>query len=142
MMDKDKQPGISFDSIMLVKEDFWRDPYVPDEIIPDLKMNMNWGNQDNHYVVELTVNLSLYYENSERFKLHSKFIGMFSILVGSENMEIENFIKNNSAALMFPYIREHISSVTQKSGIRPILLPPINVIALLNNSEKDIIDTN
>ncbi|XZK49641.1 protein-export chaperone SecB (plasmid) [Clostridium perfringens] len=34
---------------------------------------------------------------------------------------------------MFPYIREHITSVTQKAGIQPIVLPPINIRALLNN---------
>ncbi|MGI6649727.1 MAG: protein-export chaperone SecB [Bacillota bacterium] len=31
---------------------------------------------------------------------------------------------------MFPYIREHISTVTQKAGVKPVLLAPINVLAI------------
>ncbi len=39
-MDKDKQPGISFDCIMLVKEEFWRDLDVPENSTPDLQIGM------------------------------------------------------------------------------------------------------
>lgn len=37
---------------------------------------------------------------------------------------------------MFPYIREHISTVTQKAGIKPVLLAPINVLAMLRETEE------
>ena len=73
-------------------------------------------------------------EGKEVLVLKSKFVGFFSVIKGQENMDIEEYIKNNSVGLMFPYIREHISAVTIKSGINPIFLPPINVVALL---EKD-----
>jgi len=132
-MDKDKQPGIRFDSIMLVKEEFFRDPNVPEEATPDFNIGIGWANQDNSYNVEINTTLKLIYEGKEALKLESTFVGIFSIIESNENMDMEDFIKHNSAAIMFPYIREHISSITQKSGVKPVLLPPINVVALLKN---------
>lgn len=135
-MDKDKQPGISFDGIMLVKENFWRDYDVPEDTKPDFKINMGWNVKDNIYFVELSTILRLLHDGKETLKLENTFVGIFSIVNDKENMEIEAYVKNNAPALMFPYIREHISTITQKSGIRPILLPPINILALIKQSEK------
>lgn len=135
-MDKNKQPGISFDSIMLVKEEFWRDLDVPANSTPDLQIQMEWGKQDDNYIVELNSILNLQHEEIDKLKLSCTFVGVFSVIEDCENMNIVDFIKDNSAAIMFPYIREHISTVTQKAGVMPILLPPINVIALLNKSDN------
>lgn len=135
-MDKNKQPGISFNSIMLVKEEFWRDYSVPEETTPDFNIGLGWSVQESNYIVELTTSLRLLHEDKEKLKLDSTFIGVFSIIEDNENMNIEEYIKNNSVALMFPYVREHISTITQKSGIKPVLLPPINVIALIKQLGK------
>lgn len=134
-MDKDKQPGINFKSITLVKEEFWRDYNVPEETTPDINIGFGWSVQENDYVVELSTTLRLLHQEQEKLKLDTTFIGVFSVIENNENMNIEEYIKSNSVALMFPYIREHISTITQKSGIRPVLLPPINVVALIKRSE-------
>lgn len=39
----------------------------------------------------------------------------------------ENFFKCNAPALLFPYVRAYISSLTSLSGINPIILPTINL---------------
>lgn len=135
-MDKSKQPGISFDSIMLVKESFWRDYVVPENSKLDFQIGMGWNHEDGEYFVELDTILTLIYEEKEVLKLESTFVGVFSLIEERQNMDIQEYIKNYSPGLMFPYIREHISNITQKSGSKPILLPPINVIALINQSEK------
>jgi preprotein translocase subunit SecB len=135
-MDKSKQPGISFDSIILVKEEFWRDHNVPEESIPDFKIGMGWSIQGINYIVEVSISFKLLYEDKEKLKLDSTFVGSFSVIENNENMNMEEYIKNNSVALMFPYVREHISAITQKSGIKPVLLPPMNVVALIKQLDK------
>jgi len=132
-MDLKKQPGISFNNIMLVKEKFNRDFNVPKnpEIKIDLKTNSIKDNNDsNKFQTEMTVILILTSENKEVLTLESTFIGLFSIVSGQENMSFEEFSSINAPALMFPYIREHITAITQKSGIKPVILQPINFIAL------------
>jgi len=55
-------------------------------------------------------------------------------------MNMERFMENHAPALMFPYIREHIAMVTQKAGVKPVLLPPVNIFALMETIEE--IDTS
>jgi len=130
-MDKTKQPGIKFNGIILVEEEFWRDYAIPED--SDIKFDIKAGSNKvgESYNVELYSTLKLVKEDKEVLKLKSKFVGFFSVAKGEENMDIDEYIKNNSAALMFPYVREHISATTAKSGINPIFLPPINLVALL-----------
>lgn len=132
MMDKTKQPGIRFDGIILVEEKFWRDYVIPEDTKLDLKIESGSSKLDNSYNIELKSILRLIKEDKEALILESKFIGFFSVIEGDENMDIDEYIKNNAPALMFPYIREHISAITIKAGMKPILVPPLNMKALLN----------
>ena len=134
-MDKNKQPGISFDNIMLVKECFWRDFIVPKESEIAFEVKHNWSGSEDKYVSELLTTLRLLAGEKEVLKLESTFVGLFSIIANQENMDIKDYIKNHAPALMLPYIREHISSITQKAGIKPVLLPPVNIVALIRKKE-------
>ena len=44
---------------------------------------------------------------------------------GDYTME-ESIVKNNTVAIMFPFIRSQVTLLTTQPGITPILLPPIN----------------
>lgn len=135
-MDKTKQPGINFNSIILVKESFWRDYNVPadSEIVFNVDMSINI--QENISNTQLITSLILKSGEKEVLKLESTFVGSFSINQENKNMDMEQYLKNNSPALMFPFIREHIATITQKSGVGPVLLPPINIIALVNQKNR------
>src|SRR5665213_1181328 len=41
---------------------------------------------------------------------------------------IDKFATANGPAIMFPFLREHLASITLKAGISPILLPSVNFI--------------
>ncbi len=135
-MDKSKQPGIKFNGIILVEEEFWRDYIIPENSAVNFDVGVGGSKVGENYNVELDSTLKLVKEDKEVLRLKSKFVGFFSAVKGEENMDIDEYVKNNAPALMFPYIREHISVITAKSGINPIFLPPINLVALLK--EKTI----
>lgn len=137
-MDKDKQPGIRFNGIILVEEKFWRDYIIPEDAKLDLKLESGNNKLDNSYNVELKAILRLIKDDKETLTLESKFVGFFTVIKGSENMDIDEYIKNNAPALMFPYVREHISAITIKAGIKPILVPPLNMRALLKKQQNNI----
>lgn len=139
-MDKTKQPGIKFDGIILAKENFWRDYSVPEDAISNLSINVKYNNQGENWLTEFSFLLRLMDQETEVLRLDSTFIGFFSIVKGEENMSMEQFIQNHSPGLMFPYIREHISTVTQKAGVKPVLLAPINVLAMLRETEEPTCD--
>jgi preprotein translocase subunit SecB len=57
-------------------------------------------------------------------------------------MSFEEFTSINAPALIFPYIREHITAITQKAGIKPIIIQPINFVALAKERENSIEGSN
>ncbi|HHY59392.1 MAG TPA: hypothetical protein GX504_02135 [Clostridia bacterium] len=86
--------------------------------------------------MELSFALRLVVDGRDVLRLEGAFVGFFSVIKGSENMEMERFMEAHAPALMFPYIREHISTVTQKAGVKPVLLPPLNIKALVKTAEE------
>lgn len=139
-MDKDKQPGIKFDGIILVKESFWRDYNIPDNPEVELNINMNANDQKENYSTQLDITVLMKHDNIDVLKLETSFVGLFSVDNKQQNMDIANFLENHSPALMFPFIREHIASITQKAGVGPVLLPPVNILALIKQNEKQLED--
>lgn len=54
-------------------------------------------------------------------------VGIFKI-INVPQPNIDSFANINAPAIIYPYIREHLSSITSKSGIRTIILTPYNFI--------------
>ncbi len=50
-----------------------------------------------------------------------------------ENMDI---LEKNTIAIMFPYIRSYISIITTQPGMNPIVLPAMNIVAMVNDKKK------
>ncbi len=87
-MDKTKQPGIKFDGIILVEEEFWRDYDVPEDSAVHLSLEAGNIEIQGDYNVEVNSTLTLTKEDKKVLALKSKFIGFFSIIKEEENMNI------------------------------------------------------
>ena len=44
-------------------------------------------------------------------------------------------LERNGIAIMFPYIRSYISTITTQPGMSPIVLPAMNIVAMLNDQK-------
>jgi preprotein translocase subunit SecB len=76
-------------------------------------------------------------DSTEALKIEIDSIGFFNF----ENLDREslsNFLYVNAPALLFPYLRAYISSLTTLSGIRPITLPTLNLTSLRADLESNI----
>lgn len=49
-----------------------------------------------------------------------------------ENMDM---LEKSTIAIMFPYIRSYISIITTQPGMSPIVLPAMNIIAMINDQK-------
>ena len=58
---------------------------------------------------------------------------VFVFSTRQENMDI---LEKNTIAIMFPYIRSYISSITTQPGMSPIVLPAMNIVAMVNDQKK------
>ncbi len=65
-------------------------------------------------------------------------VGVFSVDNNgiSESLS-EQLIKVNTVAIMFPFIRSQISLLTTQPGLTPVMLPPININALMGLEETE-----
>ena len=73
------------------------------------------------------------------FKLYLQTLGFFKL---ERNTEItdeiaEEILKKNTVAIMLPYIRSQISLLTTQPGMAPILLPPMDVNAMLDKGIEE-----
>lgn len=118
--------------------------YNKDEANLKLKFNHNIKEDDKEpgiYYITLEVKL---YDKDEinlkdcPFQLEISLTGLFK-LVNFDGIEVEikdKLINENTIAILFPYLRSLITSVTASANINPLILPPVNVIAMLENEKN------
>lgn len=80
------------------------------------------------YLIKITVKIKM--KNND-FKLDCVAVGQFST---SEKIDDEfkdsHFVKINSPAILFPFVRSYINTITTNSGLTPIILPAFNFSSL------------
>jgi len=106
-------------------------------------ISANHQEQDNQ-ILHITVNLDFSVGKGRLREVSAKIImmGVFKC-DGEPIIPLEQFAKANGPAIMFPFLREHLASITLKAGINPILLPSVNFIRLSEeNKPKKKISTN
>lgn len=107
------------------------------ETIGDLSVGFkSFGKLDfekGRFELELGIFVS---DENEMLKIEIDSVGYFSF----ENLtrdDLPNFLYINAPAILFPYLRAYISSLTTLSGIRPIVLPTLNLTALKEDLESN-----
>lgn len=77
------------------------------------------------------LNLSVSITNEEKdLKIQVDAIGKFKFESVEKIENISSFFYTNSSAILFPYIRAYISTLTNLSGNRSIILPTMNLTNL------------
>ena len=65
---------------------------------------------------------------------------LYVYVKGRAIFHIENYekvlLEKNTLAIMFPYIRSYVSTITTQPGISPIVLPPMNIAAMIDDQNK------
>jgi preprotein translocase subunit SecB len=129
-MDESKQPGIEFVRIFLFDLKYkWNDKFKPAgkpagyDIRPEYVAKIS---QDKKTLeAHLTMSIS-----SKPLKLSAHLVGLFRV-APEANMDIEDFANLQALALMYPFAREVVFNVTSRSPISGLVLPPVNLKALL-----------
>ena len=123
------ESGFRINQLLLLESNFKRLNKVQFEgDIPELKIDINTevGVQGKVISVEETVTITQKYNDIEQFSFSVKMAGLFECIGDSALTDYEDFGSVNGAAIIFPYIREHITNLSLKAGLNPIVLPPVN----------------
>lgn len=130
-MKKTEPLNFKFDGVYLTKLHF----DMPQERPKDFKYNFDFNVTRNIDPSKTKLAVILH------VKLYKKFsfdmLGFFSISEkDNKDVSWERFAEYNAPALLMPFAREIVHSLTSKSLLPTLLLPPINMRALLQAKSK------
>lgn len=81
---------------------------------------------------EYKITLELYVADQEE-KLSVVVKGMAIFETQQKNQML---IERNTLAIMFPYFRSYVSTLTTQPGMTPIVLPAMNIMAMIEHKEE------
>lgn len=111
-----------------------------EELELNLKFNheMQLDYQQNKAVIILEC--SLFEEadkNNYPFSLKLSLLGFFNFDTDLKEEEIIKLLEVNGTAILFPYLRSIITTVTSNIGVPPVIIPTMNIVEMLRNNKKD-----
>lgn len=99
---------------------------------PQIKRYIRKIDEDN---VEVTLEVLIgEIDNKQPFSLNASICGIFYLEKWSERID---FIKYNTIAILFPYLRSFVTIVTSNSNLPPYIIPVMNTFTLFKNSENN-----
>ncbi|MBQ7435036.1 MAG: protein-export chaperone SecB [Oscillospiraceae bacterium] len=98
----------------------------------DFTRDVGTAEDGNHFIVRLTANLRS--KIPDVIKVKITLTGYFTCFCDDERLK-EKLINYNSVAILFPYIRSQISLITAQPDLTPVVLPPVNIVAMFEETE-------
>lgn len=97
---------------------------IQSELQIDIKKSNKEEEKNNIYRLffEITIN-----DKSDSLDIFLNVEGKFEFDKDLTDSEKDSFFNINAPAILFPYVRAYISTLTSLSGINPIMLPTINL---------------
>ena len=127
MTNNKMESGFGINNLILLESKFKRINNVQfEDANLDLNIDTEVSVNNNIISVAETVSVKKTHNNTEQFSFLVKMVGIFECIGESQLKDYEKFGKINGAAIIFPYIREHITNLSMKAGLGPIILPPVN----------------
>ncbi len=95
------------------------------------------NNSSNIFYLELIV---LIFDKQKNINIDVTFEGEFFVSERDENLK--QFLFTNAPAILFPYVRAYISTLTSLSGIPAVLLPTMNLQSLKEKIDQNFTEIN
>jgi len=92
-------------------------------------------NEPNKFITIIKITAGEKENDKSPFYLSVEVWGFFEV-IEEEIHRVRQFAEINSVAILFPYVRALISTITANANIPPVILPPINVAGMMANTEE------
>lgn len=122
------ESGYRVVNILLMDSTFKREVLVTfnqPEIETNVKIDVAVQVKDNMVFVTETLDYFQKFNKIIEVSATIKMVGVFE-KIGEPQIDVNEFGNVNAAAIIFPYMREHLTNLSAKGGIGLIMLPPFN----------------
>lgn len=127
-------------SITLIESQFKRAPQIDIEdkgFSSKIDINIEHQREGNKIFIILSLSFNAgTSSDSNQISSLVKMLGAFEFNHINDDLPLDKFINLNGPAIIFPFIREHLASISMKAGINPILLQPVNFVKLAEERKK------
>ena len=129
-----KPTAFKIESVNLFECDFKHLPMdePDDEVYNENPFNVSVEEttESNKFKVLLSFDQHYKGKTTGELKIKVVFCGNFEFneLITSA-LSKERFCETNAPAMIFPYLREFIASITGRAGLPPLLLPPLSFVS-------------
>jgi preprotein translocase subunit SecB len=133
--DPTREPGIRTAGIVVDRIRFDDiEPGEPTFNTLDYKIAINRAAFEDPAAIEVTVVLFISPEQGveSRYSLEVAVTGRFETDTTAPNMPLSEFARYNGPAVVMPFVREIVANITARSRRGLVLLPAVNVQALVN----------
>lgn len=124
--------GYNVKRLILIQEDSYKE-LNKFNVKPQFMREVEFEDENN-FTVSLGCKIDASDENPFPFSLEVIITGNFTITGETEYKD--TFIKENSTAILFPYLRSTISMLTVNALKTPLILPTMNIVKVLEELEK------
>lgn len=113
--------------------------------LTDKKVKFSQNIDSNMRIKDHLVNLTLNYSTNKNKYIDVKvtIIGIFKLkfedgeTLSSDDKDKINAVKSTALSVLFPYLRQTITSLTQLNGdLNPVIIPMYNISKLLEDTDK------
>lgn len=80
------------------------------------------------------VSLGVTLTSESQYNINAQISGIFELT--EESIMGKKLLTNNAVAILFPYLRSQLTLLTSQPGFEPIILPVMNINALLNHNDN------
>ena len=84
--------------------------------------------EKQHYQLELTILIG---DENKKLEVSATCVAIFET-----KTEQQVLVERNAVAIVFPYLRSYISTITTQPDMAPIVLPPMNIMAMLSDEKQ------
>ncbi len=128
-VESQRESGFKIAHIALLESHFKRETIITlddNAVKKDASINVE-VNINNENILYVTESFELKHTKDDIVEIIAsiRILGIFE-KVGESPLSLEDFGHVNGAAIIYPYIREHLMSLSTKAGLSPIILPPLN----------------
>ncbi|WP_316778447.1 protein-export chaperone SecB [Pedobacter antarcticus] len=134
-MKKNKASGFKLDSFTVVNFNIERKPIKQTKGEIDIEPSGVIDRKSKNFSLILNVKVK---DKNDSFNLSLTSIGSFLFRDDMTSKELSNYFLTNAPAIIFPYVRAYISSVTALSGLAAVNLPVMNLSNLRDELSKNI----
>ena len=107
---------------------------MPEEA--SLQFGWNWKLTENK-LFEVMVHLTLGVSKARPEEIKVFVCGVFGVTGDPPTVALTDFVRLQGPAILLPYAREVITSMTGRSFFGPQYLPPLNVVKLMSKMNPD-----